>query len=174
MEVKTSSNKGGTAEADRGKAAFEQICKQPEPFLPHVRLNVSLSIGVKGQQALPHGKVNYSHLLRGRIQQELICLFEMAAVILSGNWAIFYKWAVPWLLCWSYSHVLFLYCVRSLPWLLALLYYLFIAVVSLFVLLISTCSLRVAGRVCPSLGESCSAGGARPPAAAPAPPHWSS
>lgn len=27
MEVKTSSNKGSTAEVDRGEAAFEQICK---------------------------------------------------------------------------------------------------------------------------------------------------
>lgn len=40
MEVKTSSNKGST---DRGKAAFEQICKQPEPFLPDSRLNMSVS-----------------------------------------------------------------------------------------------------------------------------------
>lgn len=46
-----------------------------------------------------------------------------------------------------------LHCVRSLPWLLALFYYLFMTVVSLLVWLISSGTLWVAGKVCPGQGR---------------------
>lgn len=66
-----------------------------------------------------------------------------------------------------------LYYVVSSPWLLALFYYLFIMVISLFVLLISTSTVGSRqGFSWP--GEGCNAKDARPPAAAPAPPHWGS
>lgn len=47
-------------------------------------------------------------LLRRKIQQELICPFEMAAVILSGNWAIFSKCLLALMLVYSRALVLVL------------------------------------------------------------------
>lgn len=87
----------------------------------------------------------------------------MAAVVLSGNLAIFSRQAVRWLLCWSYSHVLFFVLCWELT--LAILlpfHYCWIVICFIDYHWHSLGS----GQGLPWPGEGCSAKGARPPAAA--------